>query len=91
MKCETVYLHICDHLDEDIDSPRCRQIKRHLDDCPDCREYLASIKSTIALYRAMPDPPVPADTHRDLFRTISTLTAVPVRKSPQKRSKRHKV
>jgi len=74
MKCDTVYLHICDHLDEDIASPRCRQIKQHLDECPNCRAYLDSLKKTIVLYRAMPEPKVPAGTHRELFKTIAILT-----------------
>lgn len=74
MKCDKVYLHICDHLDEEITSPRCRQIKQHLEGCPNCRAYLDSLKKTIVLYKAMPEPPVPADTHRELFRTISSLT-----------------
>lgn len=74
MKCDEVYLHICDHLDEDIASPRCRQIKRHLDDCPNCSAYLDSLKRTIVLYRALPEPNVPAGTHRELFRTVATLT-----------------
>lgn len=86
MKCEHVYLHICDHLDEDINSPRCRAIRQHLEQCPHCREYLQSLKTTITLYRAVPDPPVPPTAHRNLFRTITTLTAGPARKSARKRN-----
>jgi len=74
MKCESVYLHICDHLDEEISSPRCRQIRQHLEECPNCRAYLDSLKKTIVLYRKLPDPSVPARAHRELFRTIATLT-----------------
>ncbi|MBK7257462.1 MAG: hypothetical protein IPI01_06595 [Ignavibacteriae bacterium] len=75
MKCGDVYLHICDHLDEDINSERCRQIKQHLAECPNCSEYLSSLKQTITLYRALPPPRIPAGAHRDLFKTISSLTA----------------
>jgi|WetSurMetagenome_2_1015567.scaffolds.fasta_scaffold774266_2 anti-sigma factor RsiW len=74
MKCDKVYLYICDNLDEDINSERCRQIKQHLAECPNCSSYLNSLKKTIALYRTLPAPPVPVETHRELFRTISTLT-----------------
>jgi anti-sigma factor RsiW len=87
MKCGDVYLHICDHLDEDLASPRCRQIKRHLDECPNCRAYLDSLKKTIVLYRALPEPSVPAETHRELFRTIALLTASPGRKTGVKSRK----
>lgn len=83
MKCDSVCMHICDNLDEDINSPRCRAIRAHLEECPSCRAYLDSMKKTITLFRAMPDPPVPAVTHRELFKTISALTGQlerPVRK-----------
>ena len=75
MKCDEVYLHICDSLDEDLGSPQCRAIKKHLEHCPECQKYLDSLKMTIALYRAVPEPRLPAEAHRELFKTISTLTA----------------
>ena len=77
MKCEDVYLHICDHLDEDMQSERCRRIKQHLAECPNCSEYLASLKTTITLYKALPPPRIPADAHKELFRTITALTRTP--------------
>lgn len=70
MDCSKAYRYICDNLDEKLDSPRCRQIRQHLDDCPECRAYLASIKTTIALFQAAPAPRVPADTHRRLMRVL---------------------
>ena len=85
MKCDKVYLHICDHLDEEITSPRCRQIKQHLEECPNCRAYLDSLKKTIVLYKAMPEPSVPAGTHRELLKTISSLTLSPGRARAKKR------
>ena len=75
MKCEDVYLHICDSLDEDLGSPQCRAIKKHLERCPACQTYLSSLKATIAFYRAAPVPRLPAQAHKTLFKTISTLTA----------------
>ena len=90
MKCEKVYLHICDHLDEDINSARCRQIKQHLAECPNCSAYLNSLKQTITLYRALPSPQIPSGVHRELFKTISTLTgsARPAAGRPVKKRKR---
>jgi hypothetical protein len=74
MKCGDVYLHICDNLDEDINSERCRQIKQHLAECPDCSAYLLTLKKTIGLYRALPTPAIPATAHRELFKTVTALT-----------------
>lgn len=73
MKCTDVYLHICDNLDQDINSPRCRQIKKHLATCPDCRAYLDSLKKTVALYRAVPAPRAPRSAHAGLLKALRTL------------------
>jgi anti-sigma factor RsiW len=70
MDCAKAYRYICDNLDEKIDSPRCRRIRQHLDECPDCRAYLASIKTTVALFQAAPQPRIPAGTHRRLMRVL---------------------
>jgi hypothetical protein len=74
MKCDEVYLHICDSLDENMESPRCRAIRKHLEDCPDCQDYLRTLKLTIALYKAAPVPRLPAAQHRKLFKTIAEVT-----------------
>jgi predicted anti-sigma-YlaC factor YlaD len=94
MKCDEVYLHICDSLDEDLGSPQCRAIKKHLERCPECRSYLSSLKTTIALYRAVPEPRLPVQAHKELFKTITALTATAAhacqqpRKSPTKKPTR---
>jgi anti-sigma factor RsiW len=87
MKCDRVYLHICDNLDENLNSPRCREIKAHLRECPDCRAYLDSLKKTITLYRAMPEPSVPARAHRRLLKTLTTLEGRPDRNTRPGRRK----
>lgn len=71
MKCTDVYLFICDNLDQKLDSPQCREIKRHLESCSDCSAYLDSVKKTVQLYRTFSIPHVPAATHRKLLKTIN--------------------
>jgi len=73
MKCRDVYLHICENLDQGADSPRCRQIRRHLEACSDCASYLDSLKKTVDLYRALPDPRIPRGAHLRLFKIIKTI------------------
>jgi anti-sigma factor RsiW len=77
MKCDHVYLHICDNLDENLNSPRCREIKAHLHECPDCQAYLDSLKKTIALYRAIPEPSLPARAHSRLMKSLTALEGPP--------------
>ncbi len=75
MKCKDVYRHICERLDQGLDSPECREIRKHLDSCTDCQAYLDSLKKTVALYRSVQPPPISPGTHRQLLKTISILTA----------------
>jgi predicted anti-sigma-YlaC factor YlaD len=70
MKCKGVYHYICENLDADVNSPKCREIKRHLDSCPDCSAYLDSLKKTILLYKRQSGPSVPMQTHRHLHKAI---------------------
>ncbi len=74
MKCSEVYLHICDNLDEEINSPRCREIRDHLEACPDCQAYLTSLKKTIVLYKSLPVPRVSREAHRALLATIKEIS-----------------
>lgn len=70
MKCKDAYLHICDNLDADLNSEKCRQVLKHLTACPDCTAFLDSVKKTVYLYRASPSPKVSPTAHKRLFKTI---------------------
>ena len=49
--CKEVMLHICDSLGEDLNSPKCIDIKSHLEGCPSCQNYFNSVDSTITFYK----------------------------------------
>lgn len=51
VNCKEVMNHICDHLGEQEDSPRCVLIKQHLSGCKSCRDYFNSVESTISFYK----------------------------------------
>ena len=51
INCKVVMSHICDNLGEELDSPKCVAIKKHLDDCNNCQKYYDSIETTIDLYK----------------------------------------
>ncbi len=70
MKCQGVYKYICENLDANMKSARCRAIKKHLDSCPDCSAYLDSLKKTILLYKKESGPSVPVSMHKRLFKMI---------------------
>lgn len=70
MKCKGVYTYICVNLDADMNSPKCREIRRHLRTCPDCSAYLDSLKKTVLLYKRQPGPRVPLHARKRLHRMI---------------------
>ncbi len=69
-KCTQALRYICDNLDAQIDSPKCREIRRHLEECPDCSAYLDSMKKTVDLYRRFSVAPVPKTVHRVLQESL---------------------
>lgn len=69
--CAQMFRHICDNLDQDLDSPKCRAIRTHLDGCGDCLTYLDSLKKTIDLYKSYPVPPI-SSAARKFLRRIGT-------------------
>jgi hypothetical protein len=71
MKCREAYRHICDNLDEQIDSPRCREIRAHVSICPDCQSFLSTLKKTVGLYRTMPQPKLPRGAHGRLLQALA--------------------
>ena len=73
MKCKNIYHHICENLDADINSPKCKAIKKHLDECPDCSAYLDSLKKTIVLYRRETGPTVALSVHNRLWKNIDSV------------------
>ena len=51
VNCKEVMSHICDSLGEDLDSPKCVNIKDHLEGCPSCQKYFESVDSTVQFYK----------------------------------------
>ncbi|HMK39729.1 MAG TPA: hypothetical protein VK569_10335 [Bacteroidota bacterium] len=86
MKCSEVYRHICDNLDQSLRTRRCREIRLHLDACRDCRAYLASLKSTVVLYRSLPSPGLPKGAHERLMRALRSHGCIPgVQRRPRRK------
>ena len=85
--CKKVYQHICESLDEGLDTPRCRAIKRHIQSCPNCQTYMASLKKTIRLYRSMPVARTPRATHT---RLVAVLEAEMKRQAGQPPARRRR-
>ena len=66
VSCKEVMSHICESLGEDLDSPKCKAIKDHLDECTDCSNYFKSVEKTIDFYKRY-DVELPKDAHNRLI------------------------
>ena len=65
--CHDVLNHICEELDTRLTSAKCRELKRHLEKCPNCTAYLDSLRKTIILYGSSPNPHLPDKARKQLF------------------------
>ncbi len=77
MQCKDVYQFICDNLDQAIDSPECKAIRQHIEQCADCKAYLSSLKATVSLYRSEPVPGMSPSVHRRLMSVLNQITEHP--------------
>ena len=67
--CKEVMKHVCQSLGEDLDDEKCRDVKRHLETCPTCREYFKSIEITIECYRKY-NVEIPEEAHDRLMKML---------------------
>ncbi len=51
INCKEVMNHICDNLGEELNSPKCIEIKAHLDECDCCKTYFKSVDKTVEFYK----------------------------------------
>ena len=70
LRCSEVAKYVCEHLDEEIDSPKCRAIKQHLQTCKTCPKDLADVKKVITLYRRESVPRLTQDVEKQLFAVL---------------------
>lgn len=58
-RCPDVVRLFSEHLEGDIDPAVCARMETHLTGCADCRDDCATLKRTLAVCRALPEPQVP--------------------------------
>ncbi|OQX94778.1 hypothetical protein B6I21_08860 [candidate division KSB1 bacterium 4572_119] len=71
MNCIKTLHQICDELSEDIDSPLCKEVKEHLENCSKCCAQVDSIRKVVYLYRDMPKENVPDDIDDRLWKVLN--------------------
>jgi predicted anti-sigma-YlaC factor YlaD len=69
INCKDVMQHVCESLGEDLNSDKCIAIKKHLEECPDCKSYFETVEITIDCYRKY-NVKMPEDAHERLMKFL---------------------
>ncbi|MCH8125177.1 hypothetical protein IIC38_04345 [candidate division KSB1 bacterium] len=70
-ECKENWQELCNYLEEDFDSVICQDLKDHLEECPDCKENVESIRSTVDMYRkSNPDVPLSQEMKKKLINQL---------------------
>lgn len=59
--CRKLHELLDDYLDHDLREALCSELEKHMDDCPDCRVHVDSVKKVVRLYREAKGDSLPVD------------------------------
>ncbi len=63
---------LCNYLGQDLNHPMCKELLQHVQECPECRIYIDTIKMTVSLYRQKSEnQPVPQKVTAQLFKKLN--------------------
>ncbi len=63
---------LCCYLGQDLDHPMCKELMKHVIECPECHHYIETIKMTVQLYRQQyENQPVPEDVKEKLLTRLN--------------------
>jgi hypothetical protein len=63
---------LCTYLGENLDHPMCKELIRHVEECPECKFYIDTIKTTVNIFREThPVKSLPDKVKKDLFKTLN--------------------
>ena len=66
--CSEMARYLCENLTEGLNSKKCRALRKHLAECPNCTAYLDSLRKTVLLYKAYRSPRVPSGKRKKLHK-----------------------
>ena len=68
--CKKHFEKVSQYLDGELDAQTCEKIRQHLQECPECRHCVDSLKKTIDLCRNLPKEKVPPKMRRNLLESL---------------------
>ncbi len=55
-RCLKILRELSAYIDDELSGTICEEIRRHLGACPNCEDFVASLRQTVALCRNVPAP-----------------------------------
>jgi anti-sigma factor RsiW len=68
--CKELLGQLSVYIDGELEAALCAEIERHMADCENCRVVVNTLEKTVAFYRAMPTPEMPAEVAERLFQKL---------------------
>ncbi|HUE75867.1 MAG TPA: zf-HC2 domain-containing protein [Chloroflexota bacterium] len=62
---------LSDYLDGDLPVGEQERVQHHLDNCPDCHAFMATLRKTARTLEALPRPAAPLDARRRLVEALN--------------------
>ena len=70
-QCHDLLLNLSEFIDGTLKEEMCTEIRRHMEDCENCRIVVDSLRKTVYLYQVMAQPPsVPNEVRERLYRRL---------------------
>ena len=66
-RCVAILRKLSAYIDDELPGTLCAELRKHLGGCPNCEEFVVSLRQTVALCRHQP-PPVLSSTERARMR-----------------------
>ena len=71
--CRELFARLSEYLDGELNEALCAEAEVHLEDCPPCRDFLESLRRTVALLGRLPAEPVPQEIRRAVRESAARL------------------
>ena len=73
-RCLDILRQLSAFIDDELTTDICAEIRQHLGACPNCEDFVASLRQTVALCRHQPAPSLsPEDRARMRARILNTV------------------
>ncbi len=69
--CQQWLGQLSDYVDGDLAEGMCQEIRRHMQDCQNCRVVVDTLRKTVSLYRVQGQEPTPENVEDRLLHVLN--------------------